>query len=298
MCGVRALWVSLPRCAEATTNAVLWAAAPLSRCLLGGEFCWRKVLDRAHFKEILLRVRRSAILEGQCRARRARRRVSAPRPARRSWRSTEERRAAAVFGEHLCRECLRAWRLLGCGAPAARASVRSGERPSEPVLGRGCAEGCAEGGAGVSLRGLLQVGVVEGGALGAGPGQVEPRRRRAERAELAARPSLRAALQRPWWRCTSTKARSRLSCVHPPPASVPRAPGEQIITQGDTGATFFIMFSGTVDVYKERFEPCEASCKTISLQVLVPTEPSVIRFNCTKDDMRITTLEAFRIRAA
>ncbi|CAE7876904.1 xylA [Symbiodinium microadriaticum] len=40
--------------------------------------------------------------------------------------------------------------------------------------------------------------------------------------------------------------------------------GEQIITQGDTGATFFIMFSGTVDVYK--------------------------------DDMRITTLEASMAR--
>ncbi|CAE7521877.1 xylA [Symbiodinium sp. CCMP2592] len=40
--------------------------------------------------------------------------------------------------------------------------------------------------------------------------------------------------------------------------------GEQIITQGETGATFYIMFSGTVDVYK--------------------------------DDMRITTLEASMAR--
>ena len=30
-----------------------------------------------------------------------------------------------------------------------------------------------------------------------------------------------------------------------------RQSGEQIITQGETGATFYIMFSGTVDVYKE-----------------------------------------------
>lgn len=41
--------------------------------------------------------------------------------------------------------------------------------------------------------------------------------------------------------------------------------GEQIITQGETGATFYIMFSGTVDVYK--------------------------------DDMRITTLEASMARS-
>ena len=32
--------------------------------------------------------------------------------------------------------------------------------------------------------------------------------------------------------------------------------GENIIVQGETGNTFYIMFSGTVDVFKDRVTPC------------------------------------------
>ena len=34
-------------------------------------------------------------------------------------------------------------------------------------------------------------------------------------------------------------------------SAICHASGEQVITQGQTGATFYIMFSGSVDVYKD-----------------------------------------------
>jgi len=57
--------LTVPRL-EATTNAVLWAAAPPAReAQAGVHERVRKVLDRAHFKEILLRVPRSAFRKGR-----------------------------------------------------------------------------------------------------------------------------------------------------------------------------------------------------------------------------------------
>jgi len=90
---------------------------------------------------------------------------------------------------------------------------------------------------------------------------------RAERGSLAA-PSRLAG--RPWWRCTSTKALSAL-LQSPPPPPPPCSSGEQIITQGETGATFYIMFSGTVNVYKAG--SCQASMQDYKPRCWTPLNP-------------------------
>ena len=65
-------------------------------------------------------------------------------------------------------------------------------------------------------------------------------------------------------------------------------PGEQIITQGETGATFYIMFSGTVDVYKDL--QSFLNLALLWLPSCADVESSVFPHEC-QDDMKITTLE-------